>query len=159
MKNEVIINNQHVGFEVVGDQTYTTSLSIAQVFEKQHKHIIAKIEEFPNDEFNALNFQAVKYQDKKGELRPCYNLTRDGFALLVMGFTGKKAYKWKIEYINAFNLMEKELLSYKHQNILHVTNGYKSQIAQKNKLINELKAKHNKEFVALYEQKAPLRWL
>ncbi|MBR8463644.1 Rha family transcriptional regulator [Campylobacter sp. faydin G-24] len=109
MSNVVLINNQSVSFEVVGYQTYTTSLDIASVFEKRHDNILAQIRELPQDDFNALNFKEIKYQDQKGELRPCYKLTRDGFSLLVMGFTGEKAYRWKIEFINAFNKMENML--------------------------------------------------
>ena len=41
----------------------------------------------------------------------CYDITRDGFSLLVMGFTGKKALEWKIKYIEAFNSMERQLIN------------------------------------------------
>ena len=109
MNEVIVINNVNVAFEVVGDEIFANSLQIAEVFEKRHDNIIAQIRALPNDDFNDLNFQLVKYSDKKGEARPMYNLTRDGFSLLVMGFTGAKAYKWKIEFIKAFNLMEAEL--------------------------------------------------
>ncbi|EIB49780.1 Cpp32, partial [Campylobacter jejuni subsp. jejuni 2008-988] len=52
------------------------------------------------------NFGLVKYKDKKGELRPAYQISRDGFSLLAMSFTGKKALQWKMLFINAFNEME-----------------------------------------------------
>ena len=109
MNEVIVINNVNVAFEVVGDEIFANSLQIAEVFEKRHDNIIAQIRALPNDDFSDLNFQLVKYSDKKGEARPMYNLTRDGFSLLVMGFTGQKAYKWKIEFIKAFNLMEAEL--------------------------------------------------
>ncbi|WP_261517780.1 Rha family transcriptional regulator [Campylobacter lanienae] len=109
MNEVIVINNVNVAFEVVGDEIFANSLQIAEVFEKRHDNIITQIRALPNDDFNDLNFQLVKYSDKKGEARPMYNLTRDGFSLLVMGFTGDKAYKWKIEFIKAFNLMEAEL--------------------------------------------------
>lgn len=104
--NNIIINNVEVEFEVVKDKVFTNSLQIAEVFGKEHKNIIRDIKALPRDEFNRLNFEPVEYKDTKGELRPCYNLTRDGFCLLVMSFTGEKAYKFKIAYINAFNKME-----------------------------------------------------
>ncbi len=104
--NNIIINNVEVEFEVVKDEVFTNSLQIAEVFEKRHDNVMQIIKALPKDNFNALNFKAVNYKDTKGELRPCYNLTRDGFSLLVMSFTGEKAYKWKIAYINAFNKME-----------------------------------------------------
>ncbi|WP_298957289.1 Rha family transcriptional regulator [uncultured Campylobacter sp.] len=106
MKNLVVINDQSVEFEVMDNGIFTTSLSVAAVFEKRHADIIAKISEFPTDDFNERNFSLVKYQDQKGEFRPMYKMTRDGFSLLVMGFTGERAYKWKIEFIAAFNKME-----------------------------------------------------
>lgn len=111
MNNLAVINGVNVEFEVAYNAVYTTSLIIADVFEKRHDNIIAQIKALPQDEFNALNFKVVEYKDKKGELRPCYNLTRDRFSLLVMGFTGEKAYKWKVEFIKAFNEMEKRLKS------------------------------------------------
>lgn len=103
------INSVNVAFEIVGDEIFANSLQIAEVFEKNHSHILRAIDNLPNDEFKSLNFKYDNYFDKKGEQRKCYNLTRDGFSLLVMGFTGQKAYKWKIEFIKAFNLMEAEL--------------------------------------------------
>ncbi|KAA3682716.1 Rha family transcriptional regulator [Campylobacter fetus] len=109
MSSVVLINNQEVSFEVVGDQTYTTSRDVAQVFEKEHKNIIAQIEALPNDEFRQLNFQPSSQPRLNGLFvkdTKFYNLTRDGFSLLVMGFTGEKAYQWKVEFINAFNKME-----------------------------------------------------
>lgn len=54
-------------------------------------------------------FIPSEYRDAKGEMRKEYLLTRDGFSLLVMGFTGEKALSWKLKYIEAFNEMEKEL--------------------------------------------------
>lgn len=107
MNNQIInINNVNVGFEVVNSGVFTTSLSVANVFEKRHSDILAQIREFPKDDFNERNFSLVKYLDQKGEARPMYNLTRDGFLLLVMGFIGARAYKWKIKFIEAFNKME-----------------------------------------------------
>lgn len=61
------------------------------------------------EEFNRLNFEAVTYLDAKGEARPQYQLTRDGFTLITMGFTGRAAMEWKIRFIEAFNAMEAEL--------------------------------------------------
>ena len=89
-----------------------SSLSIAEHFGKEHKNVLRDIKslEIP-EEFNALNFELVEYADAKGESRPAYNLTRDGFTILVMGFTGKAAMQWKIRYIEAFNAMERELVA------------------------------------------------
>ena len=65
---------------------------------------------------NALNFERVDYKDAKGEKRQMYNVTKDGFMFLVMGFTGKQAAAIKEAYINAFNQMADTLQSSQHNN-------------------------------------------
>lgn len=88
----------------------TTSNIIAEHFGKLHKNVLRDIENLEcSQEFNRLNFELVQYIDAKGEARPAYEITRDGFTFLAMGFTGKEAAAWKERYINAFNEMEKVL--------------------------------------------------
>ncbi|EDP7023759.1 hypothetical protein GOF70_08585 [Campylobacter jejuni] len=145
MEKLAVINGVDVELEVVDNAVYTTSLSVAEVFNKNHKNIIRKINEFPKDNFTKLNFELSKYIDSTGRILPCYKITRDGFSLLVMGFTGEKAYKWKIEFIKAFNEMEKRLrnIEYeKHDKLaFRQSLGYKSQLKQqKLKYENEIKA-------------------
>ncbi|WP_069284777.1 Rha family transcriptional regulator [Campylobacter coli] len=139
------INNVNVVFEVVGDEIFANSLQIAEVFEKDHSNVLKAIDKLPNDEFKSSNFKYDSYFDKKSEQRRMINLTRDAFSLLVMGFTGEKAYKWKIEFIKAFNEMEKRLrnIEYeKHDKLaFRQSLGYKSQLAQqKEKYENKIKA-------------------
>ncbi|EAJ5342374.1 Rha family transcriptional regulator [Campylobacter coli] len=145
MEKLAVINGVDVELEVVDNAVYTTSLSVAEVFNKNHKNIIRKINEFPKDNFTKLNFELSKYIDSTGRILPCYKITRDAFSLLVMGFTGEKAYKWKIEFIKAFNEMEKRLrnIEYeKHDKLaFRQSLGYKSQLKQqKLKYENEIKA-------------------
>ncbi|EAI4184509.1 Rha family transcriptional regulator [Campylobacter coli] len=145
MEKLAVINGVDVELEVVDNAVYTTSLSVAEVFNKNHKNIIRKINEFPKDNFTKLNFELSKYIDSTGRILPCYKITRDAFSLLVMGFTGEKAYKWKILFIKAFNEMEKRLrnIEYeKHDKLaFRQSLGYKSQLAQqKQKYENEIKA-------------------
>ncbi|EAH5659860.1 hypothetical protein ELL57_07440 [Campylobacter jejuni] len=145
MEKLAVINGVDVELEVVDNAVYTTSLSVAEVFNKNHKNIIRKINEFPKDNFTKLNFELSKYIDSTGRILPCYKITRDAFSLLVMGFTGEKAYKWKVEFIKAFNEMEKRLrnIEYeKHDKLaFRQSLGYKSQLAQqKQKYENEIKA-------------------
>ncbi|AHK73231.1 phage antirepressor Ant [Campylobacter coli] len=139
------INNVNVVFEVVGDEIFANSLQIAEVFEKDHSNVLKAIDKLPNDEFKSSNFKYDSYFDKKSEQRRMINLTRDAFSLLVMGFTGEKAYKWKILFIKAFNEMEKRLrnIEYeKHDKLaFRQSLGYKSQLAQqKQKYENKIKA-------------------
>ena len=90
---------------------------IAEVFGKLHKDVIKAIRNITSknsgysEEFSQRNFALVKYADAKGEKRPMYLLTRDGFTALVFGFTGAKANQFKEWYINRFNEMEERLQS------------------------------------------------
>lgn len=103
------INNINVNFSVTGERVFIGSLELSEVFEKNHANILRIINKLPDDEFKSANFIKHSYIDKTGRVLPCYNLTRDGFSLLVMGFTGQRAYQWKVEFIKAFNTMEAKL--------------------------------------------------
>lgn len=108
--NEIVITNTN------GELT-TSSLGIAEKFRKQHKHVIDAIEELKKGvaEISAdpMFIESTYQHPQNKQWYKCYELTRDGFSLLVMGFTGKKALEWKIKYIEAFNLMEQKLRGYK----------------------------------------------
>lgn len=96
----------------------TTSLNIAEVFGKEHYHVMRDIKtllEKCSPEFNASNFGCVTYKDTKGEDRPEYLLTKDGTIMLIMGYTGELAMKFKEAYIKRFNEMEQELKQRKNQ--------------------------------------------
>lgn len=92
------------------DRPITTSRLIAEKFTKNHRDILRAIRELecPLD-FTERNFALSEYKDSTGRKLPEYHITKDGFTFLVMGFTGKQASKFKVEYINAFNQMEKQL--------------------------------------------------
>ena len=126
-------------------QVHTTSMAVAEFFEKRHDHVLRDIEalitdchaeiSFPNfgerdsasdgisrlkiggadlddsvsGQFCQSNFETTVYVDSRGKTQPMYLLTKNGFVLLAMGFTGKKALLWKIRYIEAFDLMEARL--------------------------------------------------
>lgn len=99
------------------NQLYTPSTRIAEVFSRQHKDILRAIRNLDSSAyFNARNFALVDYKDAKGERRQMYNVTKDGFMFLVMGFTGKQAAAIKEAYINAFNQMADTLQSSQYGN-------------------------------------------
>jgi len=109
MNEVIVINGQNVEFEVADSGVFPSSVSVGAVFEKRHDNIISQIRALPNDKFRYLNFKETERTAKFGvavRSEPYYKITRDGFSLLVMGFTGEKAYRWKIEFIAAFNKME-----------------------------------------------------
>lgn len=93
-----------------GERLFVTSLEISNRFGRQHKDVLKAIRSLDcSEEFNRRNFALVEYHDAKGEKRPKYEITRDGFVFLCMGFTGSQAALWKERYIEAFNQMERAL--------------------------------------------------
>lgn len=98
--------------EIVGkryeEEILTTSLKVAKKFEKEHKDVLESIRKLTAEKSAAKFFKETTYRNR-GKEYPMYEMNRDGFSLLAMGFTGEKALKWKLEYINAFNVMESEL--------------------------------------------------
>lgn len=91
--------------------TVVTSLDIAETFGKEHKHVLRDIRELEcSNEFRQSNFGPSNYVNEQKHKQPMYYITRDGFTLLVMGYTGEKAMKFKEAYIKQFNAMEKALL-------------------------------------------------
>ncbi len=84
----------------------TTSLLVAEKFHKHHKNVIRKIESLDKDVISRLNFEPRDYIDDRGKSQKMYILNRDAFSFIAMGFTGKNADQWKLDYIAAFNKME-----------------------------------------------------
>lgn len=88
----------------------TTSQAVAEYFHKMHKDVIRKVESLGcSPDFTKRNFTLSEYTDSTGRKLPMYEMTKDGFVFLVMGFTGKKAAAFKEAYIAEFNRMESEL--------------------------------------------------
>lgn len=98
--------------KMVNGRPVVSSLDMADHFGKRHDHLLRAIQDLVRnspESFSAPNFGAAEYVDAQGKPRIFYELTRDGFVIVAMGFTGPKAIKWKIAYIQAFNAMEAEL--------------------------------------------------
>ena len=101
--------------KVAGEKVMTDSLMVAHNFGKRHDNVMQKIESLVrSDKFNRLNFKVVKYEDGKGESRKKYIMNRRSFSILVMGFTGEKAMKWKHVFYDAFEAMEEILTRQKN---------------------------------------------
>lgn len=126
---------------IIDGQVTTTSVQVAQHFNKRHRDVIRAINnlarELPSEWVR--NFAQGYYtMAETGEQQhKMYRLTRDGFTLLAMGFTGKEALQWKLAYLQAFNRMEAELLKRANHNAI----GYDR--------INPEQAQHLKELVQL----------
>lgn len=85
------------------------SRDVAEHFEKDHKHVLESIRNLTAENSATKSMFIETSFESRGKFYPQYELTRDGFSLLVMGFTGAKALEWKLKYIEAFNEMEREL--------------------------------------------------
>lgn len=103
--NELVVSKK--------DQVFAESQIVAEVFEKDHKNVLSAIRdliETCSEDFSRLNFKPSNYKIR-GKEYPCFHLTRDGFTMLAMGFTGEKAIQFKELYIKRFNDMEKFITS------------------------------------------------
>lgn len=98
-------------FRGANDQAVTSSLLVAEKFGKEHKHVLDSIRKLIEGcaEISAdPMFEETTYvNEQNGQVYPMFLMNRDGFSLLVMGFNGKKAMQFKLDYINEFNKMEK----------------------------------------------------
>ena len=100
-------------FKGQNDQVITTSLLVAETFEKEHRNVLKSIRKLMSATNVAVAqmFDETTYVNEQGKEQPMFFMNRDGFTLLAMGFSGEKALKFKVDYINAFNKMEAELKS------------------------------------------------
>lgn len=107
----MLVEIAKVGKEEV---TVVSSLDVAETFGKEHYHVMEDIRKIMSDlntpEISGL-FSENFYVASNGKKNPMFYMTRDGFTLLVMGYTGEKAMKFKLAYIKQFNAMEKLLIS------------------------------------------------
>ena len=94
-------------------QAVTSSLQVAEVFEKNHRDVLEAIRTKTHSAENSAQYQKMfvegTYKDKSGKSNKLYYMNRDGFSFIVMGFTGRKADSFKLRYTDAFNAMENEL--------------------------------------------------
>ncbi|HFD1755392.1 Rha family transcriptional regulator [Enterococcus durans] len=94
-------------------EAVTTSLQVAEAFEKQHKNVIQAIEDKIQSAGNSAHYQQMfavgSYEDSRGRKQKIYYMNRDGFTFIAMGFTGRKADEFKLKYIKAFNEIEKAI--------------------------------------------------
>lgn len=132
--NEIILQNKD-------GQILVSSRDVAEKFSKQHSSVLKTIYgenrkgkhvEGLSDEILASGNPLTKYfiessyVNRGKDYKECL-MTRDGFSLVVMGFTGKEATEWKLKYINAFNKMEEEL---KKQSVRALPTTYKEALLQ-----------------------------
>lgn len=111
MTNQITItlDSSDLVFEHSGELV-TSSKLVSQAFGKRHDDVLRKLKHLEcSKEFTDRNFTVSEYKDGSGRKLPLWEMTKDGFMFLVMGFTGKKAATIKEAYINAFNKMADQL--------------------------------------------------
>lgn len=100
------------------EKVVVTSLDIAETFKKEHKQVLRDIREIKcSAEFGRYNFTPTSYIDQWNRKQPMYYVTRDGFTLLAMGYTGEKALRFKEGYIKQFSEMEKTLIDKERERV------------------------------------------
>ncbi len=123
-------------------QALTTSLKVAEVFEKRHDTVLRAIENAKSSLRKIADVETAiirsNYTDAKGESRPMYLLNRDGFTFVVMRFTGEKANQFKWNYIQAFNAMEQILTNQKNEQWQEVRSATKTGYKDLSAAVKEL---------------------
>lgn len=110
----------HPEVTIKNGRAVTTSVAVAEFFGKRHERVLDKIRNLDcSAKFTEHNFVSSEYTDATGRTLPAYQITKNGFVFLVMGFTGKKAAAFKEAYIAEFDRMENEL---RQQNLRPVCN-------------------------------------
>lgn len=131
--DEIILRNEN-------GQIVTSSRDVAEKFGKERKHVNETIKKLMVENSTVKDmFILTQYKSSRGRMENEYLMNRDGFSLIAMGFTGKKALEWKLKYINAFNSMEEKL---KSGNYLSDEEKWKLQLFSKDTL--EVKIAHEK---------------
>lgn len=105
------------------NEAVTDSLTVAEFFQKRHDKVLRAIDELlgglPKNGETPLFMETTYVEEQNGQTYRKYIMTRDGFSLLAMGFTGKKALQWKLKYIEAFNKMESALMERKNEEYIN----------------------------------------
>lgn len=124
MNDIKIFENDEALVKVENNQIVTDSRSVAEHFGKRHDNVMVAIGGIlKNKETQQMFCKTTYVNEQNNQTYPMYLMNRDGFSLLVMGFTGKAALEWKLKYIDAFNEMEKQLAN---KNTLVIPKDYPS---------------------------------
>lgn len=118
--------------KIENGEPVTSSIHVAEFFEKKHQHVMAAIRTIlavASDAFSRSNFRQREYQDRRGKMQPCYALTQDGFAMTALGFTGTKAMQFREAYVIKFREMANKL---QDSQIKHLESRYVRQLVLPN---------------------------
>lgn len=105
-RGEITLNNLVI---MKDRQAVTDSLKVAESFDKKHKHVLETARNLAAENSATKKMFVESTYVNRGKEYPMIYMNRDGFTLLAMGFTGKKALDFKLKYIQAFNKMEQQI--------------------------------------------------
>lgn len=147
-ENQVMEINQPVNdlVYVIDGVAYSDSRKIAERFSKRHDNVIQAIRNLPVDDFTALNFKVLFYTERGKEF-PYYEVTWKGFSMLAMGFTGKAAYEWKQQFLDAFEAMGEYI--YRHKHIVYAN-------PPRDSILTDKRQAHHPMMTALIEMREKL---
>lgn len=127
------MSNDLINIENQDGALVVSSREVAQNFEKRHDHVLDTVRNIITENSGLIGkyFIESSYKAGTGKSYTEYLLTRDGFTLLAMGFTGKKALEWKLKYIEAFNRMENALKEVYHISETAIVNNVMGVLEEK----------------------------
>jgi Rha family phage regulatory protein len=120
------------------NEPMVSSREVATRFGKEHRRVLQSVREIMSSidaEFSLHHFVQSTYSNERGQSQPEILMTKDGFSLLAMGFTGPEAMKWKITFIKAFNLIIGDVVA------------MKAELARKEEVILRLQKKREKHWM------------
>jgi len=123
----------------------TSSLQVAQTFGKNHRDVLESIRNLAAENSATKTYFIESEYENRGKWYPMYVMNRDGFSLLAMGFTGKRALQFKLDYINAFNQME-QYIKNERVNQLDVSKNHKSEKISAESMRRNLRIMHEQLF-------------
>lgn len=129
---------------ITKDKTIT-SMEVAEMIGKEHSKLLRDIRTY-SEQLNEANiglvefFQNSTYTDKKGETRPCYNVTKKGCEFIAHKLTGIKGTAFTARYINKFHDMEEEI---KPKSPAEMLVFYANQLLENERRMNNIESKVN----------------
>lgn len=126
--------------QIINDQVVVSSRQVAENFGKEHRNVLASVKEImgvAGISADPMFRQTTYIHEQNKQEYPEYLMNRDGFSLLVMGFTGKEALEWKFKYIKAFNDMEAKL--HKPMSMLEIIAANAQALVDHDRQIKEVK--------------------
>lgn len=142
------MENKELVFKGKNSQALTNSLLVAEKFGKTHDNVLKAIRNIvdggvvKNNE-TPMFVESTYFNQQNGQDYPLFVMNRDGFTLLAMGFTGKRALQFKLDYIAAFNAMENELRKPKSLSQLEILQGSVNALVEHDKRLRAVEQRLN----------------